>query len=94
MMTLRLNQDLINLNDVPRHLPGQATPQTVKRWAREGCCGVKLRTMKVGHSRYTTLTALEEFCRAVSESCDRATTETNTENAVPTETPPDFPVHR
>ena len=51
--------------------PGKPHISTVWRWIREGCNGVRLRTIKVGGRRYTSHEALAKFFSEVTEASER-----------------------
>lgn len=62
------SDELIWLNDVPKHIPaGRCSPAAVTGWARLGVNGVVLETVKIGGRRYTTKAALADFFRACSQ---------------------------
>jgi hypothetical protein len=60
-------KDLIPLSQVPSRLPiSQRTGEpiradTVQKWARRGCHGVKLEATRVGGVLYTSEGALDRF---------------------------------
>ena len=72
------SDELLTLKAVAKMLPsGRAGKRvhfsTVFRWATNGVRGVKLETVKVGHTRYTTREALNAFVEHLS--CADATPE-------------------
>lgn len=45
-----------------RHPDGSyPTPQTVARWARRGCCGIRLEARRIGREWVTSREACERF---------------------------------
>lgn len=71
---LLLGGDAIDLADVPRLLPTRRGRRvhriTIWRWVTKGVCGpggvrVRLDTVKLGGSRYTSLAAVERFAAAL-----------------------------
>ena len=65
------SDELLTLKAVAKMLPsGRAGKRvhfsTVFRWATNGVRGVKLETVKVGHTRYTTREALNDFAERLS----------------------------
>lgn len=65
--------NLIPMKEVPAML-GLVDGSSVDRWWQHGVQGVKLETVKVGKTRYTTKEALAEFCRQRAERKSTATT--------------------
>ena len=57
---------LIALADVPKLLPRPVHVGTVRRWARRGMAGRKLRSIRVGGRAYTTARCVSDFLRAVN----------------------------
>ncbi|MCA9312358.1 MAG: DUF1580 domain-containing protein [Phycisphaerales bacterium] len=60
------DEQLIPLNDVPRRLPRRSNGRrihiaTIYRWAQRGCRGVRLETVQVGGTKYTSPEALQRF---------------------------------
>ncbi len=53
--------DLLTLPAAARSLPGNVNPATMWRWATTGRNGVRLGTIKIGRSRYTTRRELQRF---------------------------------
>ncbi len=53
------------LNELARELPQRLSPPTLWRWASNGRNGVRLSTIKIGRTVYTTR---EEFSRFLIES--------------------------
>lgn len=66
-----LQEKLLRLKNAPPAIPGRPSCRTVWRWAEKGVCGIRLETIKIGHSRYTSLEAIERFCMAVTHASDR-----------------------
>ncbi len=42
-------------------------PETIARWARRGCRGIRLETVLLGGRRYSSLEAIERFFNSLSE---------------------------
>lgn len=62
-------EDLSNcfpLSQLEEMLPTKPSYLTVRKWAQEGCRGVKLQTWLIGDRRVTTKEAVEAFIKAVS----------------------------
>jgi hypothetical protein len=69
----RTRERLIPIARVAEHgLPwpeGRAPhPETICRWARRGCRGVRLETVVLGGRRYSSLEAVERFFTRLSEA--------------------------
>lgn len=47
-------------------LPEPPSPQTLHRWRAKGLKGVRLKTMKIGRKRYTTIAAFRQFLSDVA----------------------------
>lgn len=62
--------DYISLTAAARTLPGTPSPTTIWRWMTTGISGVKLRTIRVGRTRFTTRAWLEEFLAASTAAAD------------------------
>ncbi len=64
------NEKVIPINEAPFVLPrrkGKRTHyQTVYRWATKGTKGSKLASVKIGGIRYTSMEALQRFCKVHS----------------------------
>ena len=58
---INLKETLIPLSEVPNHLPGNPHIATIHRWIATGCRGIKLESLLVGGTRYTSTEALERF---------------------------------
>ncbi len=43
-------------------------PETIARWARRGCRGIRLETVVIGGRRYSSLEAVERFVTRLSEA--------------------------
>lgn len=64
-------ETLIQLRDVPRHLPAKPNAKRVHisacyRWVSTGVRGIVLESLKVGGTTYTSIEALERFSRELS----------------------------
>jgi len=60
------HEDLIPLRDAPRHLPSRANGKrlhvsAVYRWAKHGVKGIRLETVSIGGTTYTSAEALQRF---------------------------------
>jgi hypothetical protein len=65
------NEELIPIRQVPSKLPARANGKqvhvtTVYRWINNGVRGVKLESLKVGGTTYTSAEALQRFAEALS----------------------------
>lgn len=74
------------LRDVPRHLPVRPNGKrlhisAVYRWTMRGVKGVRLETMKLGGSTYTSREALQRFSERLSISPEVRTLERPTSRA-------------
>ncbi|MFN9969463.1 MAG: DUF1580 domain-containing protein [Phycisphaerae bacterium] len=60
------HEDLIPLREAPRHLPGRANGKrlhvsAVYRWVKHGVKGIRLETVSIGGTTYTSAEALQRF---------------------------------
>lgn len=67
------NERLISIGDVPKHLPRRATGRRVHisavyRWMSSGVRGVRLESVRVGGSTYTSVEALQRFADRLTGS--------------------------
>ncbi len=60
------SEDLITLAQAGQMIPGKRDPSTIWRWINAGRYGVRLESLEVGGVTYTTRTAIQEFCEAVT----------------------------
>ena len=60
------SEDLISLAEAGQLVPGNRDPSTIWRWINVGRFGVKLNSLEVGGVTYTSRTAIQEFCEAVT----------------------------
>jgi len=65
------NEHLIPIRDVPRQLPPRSTGKRVHisavyRWIQHGVRGLRLETIKVGGTAYTSQEALQRFADGLS----------------------------
>ena len=72
------SEELIPLREVPRVLPPRPTGKRVHisacyRWTSRGLQGVRLETLKVGGTRYTSIEALQRFAERTSSAEPLAT---------------------
>ena len=66
------SEHLIPIKDMPKHLPPRSTGgrvhiSAVYRWMTHGVKGVRLESVKIGGSRYTSKQALQRFTDAHSQ---------------------------
>ena len=70
VLMMQPSENLILLKDVPDRIPpgsrGRVTYSTVWRWIHQGQRGIKLETLYIGGSVYTSNEAIERFISAVS----------------------------
>ena len=68
------NENLLPFRDVPawtkQHLGNRVHPSTIQRWRLRGARGVKLETLLVGGTRYTSAEALSRFIFATTAAAD------------------------
>ena len=55
--TISLDENLIKIIDVPRHLPGRPNVSTIYRWLNSG----KLESVMIGGRRWTSTEAIARF---------------------------------
>ncbi|MCH8970297.1 MAG: DUF1580 domain-containing protein [Planctomycetes bacterium] len=55
--TISLNENLIRIAEVPKHLPGRPNVSTVYRWLNSG----KLESVMIGGRRWTSTEAIARF---------------------------------
>ncbi len=65
------NENLIPLRDAPRHLPRRPNGKNIHvsavyRWIKNGLSGVKLESLRVGGTTYTSMEALQRFALKLS----------------------------
>lgn len=60
------SKDLIKLAEAGQIIPGKRDPSTIWRWINVGRYGIRLESLEVGGVTYTTRTAIQEFCEAVT----------------------------
>jgi len=68
-------ENIIPLKQVPKHLPRTDRGKcvhlaTIYRWALQGMRGIRLETIRVGGSRFTSLEAIQRFAAQVTEKVD------------------------
>ena len=67
-------ETLIQFRDLPKwtkdHLGRRIHPSTLHRWRLRGTRGVKLETLLVGGTRYTSVEALNRFFAATTAAAD------------------------
>ena len=52
-----LEENLIRINEVPKHVPGRPDVSTVYRWLNQG----KLESLMIGGRRWTSTEAIQRF---------------------------------
>jgi hypothetical protein len=67
------DDNLIPLSQVPRLFPPRANGKTVHisavyRWAQRGVRGVRLETLKVGGTSYTSMDAVQRFAEELTRA--------------------------
>jgi len=70
-MIYLLTEKLISVSDAPKYLPARPNGKRVHisacyRWIGPGVCGIRLESVKVGGSTYTSLEALQRFSAALT----------------------------
>jgi hypothetical protein len=55
------NETLIRFQEAGRFIPGEPTVSTLHRWRKSGVRGVKLETLLVGGTRFTSTQAIARF---------------------------------
>lgn len=70
-------ETLIPLRDVPAHLPPRPGGKrihvsAVYRWTQRGVQGIRLETIRVGGTTYTSVEALQRFADALTPETDDA----------------------
>jgi hypothetical protein len=63
-------EDLFPLRDAPKRLPGRPSLATCYRWSLAGCRGVRLETVQVGGSRWTSAEAFSRFVATLTAARD------------------------
>ncbi len=61
----------LNLNEAAQKIPGRPHLSTLHRWAEKGVRGIRLRTVRVGHRRFTTQDDIDQFLAKLNESTDQ-----------------------
>jgi hypothetical protein len=62
------NEPGIPLTAVPGHVASHPHLNTIRRWAKRGVRGVRLRSWLVGGRRFTSPEAITEFIRALNQA--------------------------
>lgn len=60
--------DFMSLSDAAKQFPGRPHISTLIRWSRKGVRDVKLETVVVGHRRFVTQEAIDEFIRKLNQT--------------------------
>ena len=69
-MTLLLSETLLSLPNAARRLPGRPSVSTLHRWRLRGVRNIKLKTVKIGGRRFTSMEWLSTFSEAVTAASD------------------------
>ena len=67
-----MSEEVVSLPDASQLFPVKPDPSTMWRWARIGCRGVKLESIKMGKNYYTSRQAVTRFLVATQEPTDEA----------------------
>ena len=59
--------DLLTLHEIRQRLPGRPAPNRIRQWITRGCNGTKLAAVRLGGTWYTTLEAVQQFSKVLSE---------------------------
>lgn len=59
--------DVLSLSEAAEALPGKISTSTIWRWATSGQRGILLDSLRIGGRIYTSRSALQNFCEAVSK---------------------------
>jgi hypothetical protein len=57
-----MNEQLLTFSQAAKALPNRPSVATIWRWATAGVRGIKLESILVGGTRYTSAERLQEFC--------------------------------
>jgi hypothetical protein len=68
------SEELRTLRQAAASLPGTPAPSTTWRWSRRGVRGIRLETVVIGGTRYTSLEALSRFAVALTAASEPAST--------------------
>ena len=63
-------EQLIRINDVPKHCPGRPHVSTIWRWIQRGIRGHRLDSVLWGGRRFCSLEAIKRFVEATTEAAD------------------------
>jgi len=66
-------EKIVTLTEAAKMLPGRPAVSTLWRWRTRGVHGIRLETRKLGHSRVTSMEAIERFSEAVTAAADGKT---------------------
>ena len=77
------SEQLIPLNQVPKYLPKRKTGKAIHisaiyRWIQKGLKGVKLESIRVGGTSYTSRQALQRFAEKQTQSLQQIQANPNT----------------
>jgi hypothetical protein len=71
-------EHMLTITSAARELPGKPHVSTLWRWINRGVRGVRLSTIMVGGTRYTSREALQTFCEATTAAADGTATPSRT----------------
>jgi hypothetical protein len=66
------SEELKTFRQAAESLPGRPAPSTPWRWSRRGLRGIRLESVLIGGTRYTSSEALQRFVDAVTAASERA----------------------
>ena len=81
-VTQLLEESLIPISDIPKHLPVRIHISTGRRWYTRGVREHKLETALIGGRRYTSLQALSRFWAAISGAQNAAPVARSSEGSI------------
>ncbi len=60
------SEQVIPINQAPKHCPGRPDISSIYRWFGKGSRGARLETIVVGAKRFTSVEAIERFIEATT----------------------------
>jgi len=60
------SEKYMSIHEAAKGLPGRPHISSVHRWSLKGVNGVKLKTVMIGHRRYVTQEAIDEFIKQLN----------------------------
>ena len=57
-------------SEVANHVPGRPHPSTIWRWHRQGVHGIRLETVLVGGTRYSSVEAVQRFIERTTAAAE------------------------